>query len=469
MSQIFYDDLSWKPQIDKAEKPVYLAIAKALESDIKNEILKPGNKLPPQRELADFLHVNLTTVTKAFKLCERKGLISATVGKGTFVSSDANASYTDTIQEVRPTDAFIDMGTLHPFYEQNELVVQAVRKISQENQAGKLFEYDEPRIKRKQREMGAKWLERFHMEVEPDNVVITSGAQNGLAVTLISLFQPGDKIGTDCLTYMGFKNLANLLGMRLVPVDMGQDGMSAEILEKTCKAEELKGLYVMPECQNPTTSTMKLSTRQQIAEVVRRYGVILIEDDTYSFLQNTSFPPISSFIPEQSIYISSLSKSIGAGLRVAFLAVAPSLREPINRGIYNINLDTPNFNIGIVSNLVETGQAERIIEEKRNEAAARNKIFNEILGSFASTGNARDYFRWLALPDGWTGKEFELSAKLAGVQLFCAERFAVGSCPVPAAVRISTASVRHQSDLIKGLTIIKELLSKKPDAFPLII
>lgn len=469
MSNLFYDDLSWKPQIDKTEKPVYLAIVKALEVDIKNMALKPGVKLPPQRELADFLQVNLTTVTKAFKLCERKGLISATVGKGTFVSSDANAFDTDTMQGIRITDSIIDMGTLHPIYEQNDLVVQTVRRISQEAQAGKFFEYDDSRTKRKQREIGAKWLNQFHMKVEQENVVITSGAQNGLAVTLISLFQPGDKIGTDCLTYMGFKNLASHLGMRLVPIDMNKDGMCVEALEKACKTEGLKGLYVMPECQNPTTITMKLSLRQQIAEIVNKYGVILIEDDTYSFLQNTPFPPISSFIPEQSIYISSLSKSIGAGLRVAFLAVAPSLLEPINRGIYNINLDTPHFNIEIVGNLFETGQAERIIKEKSYEAATRNEIFNKILGSFTSTGNARDYFRWLILPDGWTGKEFELSAKLAGVQLFCAERFAVGSCSVPAAVRIATASVRQQSDLIKGLTIIKELLMKRPDAFPLTI
>lgn len=73
------------------------------------------------------------------------------------------------------------------------------------------------------------------------------------------------------------------------------------------------------------------------------------------------------------------------------------------------------------------------------------------------------------LPKEWTGKEFEICAKMSGVQIFCAERFAVGSNPVPAAVRIATASVKSQQELIKGMTILKDLLQNKTDISPLII
>lgn len=83
MPNFFYSDLSWMPKIRKTHWPVYRAIADALESDIAGGALKPGDRLPPQRELADYLRVNLTTVTRAFKLCERKGLIYATAGRGT--------------------------------------------------------------------------------------------------------------------------------------------------------------------------------------------------------------------------------------------------------------------------------------------------------------------------------------------------------------------------------------------------
>ena len=79
MAGFFYDDLSWQPEIKRGEGPVYLEIVNALKRDIKNGVLKPGDKLPPQRELADFLGLNLSTVTRAFKICEQRGLIFATV------------------------------------------------------------------------------------------------------------------------------------------------------------------------------------------------------------------------------------------------------------------------------------------------------------------------------------------------------------------------------------------------------
>ncbi len=241
------------------------------------------------------------------------------------------------------------------------------------------------------------------------------------------------------------------------------------MLKKACRNEGLKGLYLIPECQNPTTYTMPLVRREEIAEVIKASNLILIEDDTYSFLKNSELAPVSAFIPEQSIYINCTSKSLSAGLRVAFMAVAPTFRDQINRGVYNINLNTSHFNVEIVANLIETGLADQILEAKRREAEARNQITDEILHGFNLQGNKRDYFRWLLLPEGWTGREFELCAKAAGVQIYCAERFAVGSNPVPAAVRIATASPKNQEELIKGLNILKALISKKPDVTPFIV
>lgn len=77
--------MSWRPQINREKVPLYLSIAAALEKDIAAGMLQPNDKLPPQRELADYLDVNLSTVTRAFKLCESKGFISGTIGRGTYV------------------------------------------------------------------------------------------------------------------------------------------------------------------------------------------------------------------------------------------------------------------------------------------------------------------------------------------------------------------------------------------------
>ena len=87
-----FDDypMSWKPVLDRnTKKPIYIYLADTLESDILSGKLTPGTKLPPQRELADYLDINLSTITRAFKLCEQRGLICSVVGNGTYISSDA--------------------------------------------------------------------------------------------------------------------------------------------------------------------------------------------------------------------------------------------------------------------------------------------------------------------------------------------------------------------------------------------
>lgn len=86
--------LSWKPDRQKLKRPIYLSLALQMEQDIASGVLLPGTKLPPQRELADFLDLNFTTVTRTYKLCELKGLLYAVTGKGTFVSANAAQSIT---------------------------------------------------------------------------------------------------------------------------------------------------------------------------------------------------------------------------------------------------------------------------------------------------------------------------------------------------------------------------------------
>lgn len=461
LERFFYDDLSWKPQINKSERPIYSAIVKALEEDIKNNVLKAGDKLPPQRELADYLDINLTTVTKAYKACEKKGLIFATTGKGTFVSSDAGVSTASAVER-HAEPGLIDMGTLHPSYDQDNLVAESMHKAADKMKYGAYR-------KESYNQIGADWLKRFHINAKPENIVIASGAQNALAVSLVSLFQPGDKIGTDCLTYMGFKNLASFLGIRLVPIEADKDGMDTDFLQRACRTENLKGLYIMPECQNPTTYTMSLSKREKIADIVKENNLILIEDDEYSFLGNTEFPPVSEFIPEQSIYINGTAKSLSAGLRISFMSVAPKYRHRIDDGIYCINMNISDINAVILANLIETGRADEILKQKQQTAEERNIIVNQIFSDYTVHGNRRDYFRWLILPEGWTGKEFELCAKVSGVQIFCAERFSVGSNPAHPAVRIALSSVKNKNELIKGLNIIKDLLKKNPDISAYII
>ena len=104
--------MSWKPVLPRSGRPLYTALAELLQKDIENGVLLPGTKLPPQRELADFLDINVSTVTRAFKICSDKGLLSSVTGSGTFVSYDVNTS-TLIIPENSATH-HIELGSMMP-------------------------------------------------------------------------------------------------------------------------------------------------------------------------------------------------------------------------------------------------------------------------------------------------------------------------------------------------------------------
>ena len=130
--------LSWHPaRADLAGGPVYLALAAALERDIASGRLPPGTRLPPQRELADDLELNFTTVTRAFDLCRAKGLIYGVVGRGTFVASlpGVNEEAVRTAVDLGVVQGFPGLGT--------RAVVEAARTVLARDSAERLFSYGE--------------------------------------------------------------------------------------------------------------------------------------------------------------------------------------------------------------------------------------------------------------------------------------------------------------------------------------
>lgn len=122
--------MSWKPSIDKSSRSLYKTLADKLEQDIVGGNLLPGIKLPPQRELADFLDINVSTVTKAFKECEQKGLLCAKIGSGTYVAFDA-LSNVRLLTDETPKH-IIEMGATVPDYKANELLMQQLLGIVKE-------------------------------------------------------------------------------------------------------------------------------------------------------------------------------------------------------------------------------------------------------------------------------------------------------------------------------------------------
>ena len=444
--------MSWKPQKADLEKPYYLAIAASLEKDILSGTLPENTKLPPQRELADFLDLNLSTITRAYKLCELRGLLYAVTGKGTFVSPGISAQ--DTFLD--KSSPVIEMGMIKPFYECDRSVLSAAGKVVNSPDNIRLLEYSDPFGTERQVKAARKWLHHFGIDAPKANIMVSAGAQNALSVVLISLFKAGDKIAVDAFTYTNFKGLANFLHIQLISVETDGCGMSPDSLLQACRNTEIKGIYLMPTCSNPTSIFMPAARRQEIAEIARRFHLLLIEHDIYSFLAPSGVRSFYSMLPEQTDHICSISKSLCAGLRVAFLVFAAKYREALAAGMLNINLKTVSLNGEIVAELIESGMAFNIVHQKLALAEKRNRIFKSVFDVPGQDDIVR-FFYWLPLPEHLTSEEMELRALQKGVHILGSHRFAMTNVQKSSYIRVSVASPYTEDDLRKGLLILRNI------------
>jgi len=447
----------WLPGINSTDKPKYIAIAEALETDIKTGKLIPGEQLPPQRELADLIHVNVSTISRAYREAERRGLISGTVGRGTFVAADATVTR-EMMRSGGTRENAIEMGVVVPLYHQDPDLMERFSLLQNKGDLSRYLRYTDPAGMPEHRQIGAEWVRRFGIEVYTEQVTVTAGAQHGLACILAACFKPGDRIAVDSLTYPGIKTLAAMMHVRLVPVAMDEQGMMPEMLETACRRDQLNGIYLMPAVQNPTGSSMGVQRRQEIAAIILRHQLLLIEDDAYWFTADAPLPALSSLVPENSLYVAGLSKMLFAGLRSAFVVTKPELQVRLAAAVLNTLWMAPTLNCMIVCEAILDGTLDRIVGYKLKEARIRNEMAAEILPQPLKRMHESGFFIWYRLPEPWTGRAFEEQARISGVNVFCSEKFVVGNSEVAPAVRIALTGPETRQYLAEGLHRISEIL-----------
>lgn len=448
--------LSWKPDLSNMTGPKYVALAKLLEEDIKSGRLTAGTKLPPQRELADFLDLNLSTISKAYKLCGQKGLLSASVGNGTYVASDAAAE--TVLLCGRENTHMIEMGAIVPSVTCNLMVKQYTERLLKRPDALQMFSYGAPGGTKRQRGAGVTWLRKSGLDTDGEHIVLAAGGQNAITAALGALFTAGDKIGTEPMTFPGVKTAAKLFGIHLLPVRISNHQITEEGIRYAIQNEKIKGLYVIPDYQNPTAHIMPLATRKMIAKVALEEKLLVIEDGINNLLEEDPVPPIAAFAPEQVIYIASLSKTVSPGLRTAFIHVPDRFHEKLATALYAMNIAISPLLATVSAALIEDGAADEIVAARKKDIRERNAVVNRILEGFVMPGELTAPLRYVRLPEYFTGKSFEICAEQAGVEVYGAERFCVGNKTPEKAVRISVITPPSLEILTDGLNRLKALL-----------
>jgi len=449
--------LTWIPDKMKLQPPYYLSLSRDLQQKIESGLLAPGTKLPPQREIADYLDLNYTTITRVYDTCKRMGLLYGVVGKGTYVAQREAEENTITAADL--TDTCIELGYIHAFSEYSGAVEDAAKTVLGRNYLRTLFDYSSPTGHPHQRAAALRWLEQMGVHTDIDHVSILSGSQNALAVVLLSLFHPGDRIAVDPFTYPNFIELSKLTGIELVPVADDGDGMRPDMLDRLCRTMSLKGIYLMPSCANPTAISMPPARRQALAEVIRRNHLLLIEDDIAAWLMAAGGEKLVSLhdlLGGDSIYVCGMTKSLCPGLRIAYLCYGERFRERILHGIFNINIKTSSLDAEIITEMVLNGSAYRTAQHKRELTEKANRLFCSL---FAGYEPSLCYYRWLPIPNRKPGVLVEKELQMRGIRVYHADRFAVSAREKGAPyLRLALCSAGNMQRLKKGLTVLRDYL-----------
>lgn len=453
----------WMPDLSAHPGPRYAAIADAIAAGIERGDLPAGERLPPQRDLAWKLGVTVGTVSRGYMLAEQRGLLSGEVGRGTFVRERrlaAGASLLDL-----PDGYGIDLTRNMPGGAgYGDALRQAMEDLSHRSGIERLLHYMPAAGHPLHRAAGAQWMKRVGLEVRPEQVVLTGGAQQAVAAVLGSLVEPGATVLCESLTYCGFMDAARLHRVNLEGVAMDAEGMLPEALDRAAVEKNAQVVFLVPTIQNPTTATMSAGRRADIVKVARARDLTIVEDDVYGYLPVDRPPPIATLAPERSIYLASASKCIAPGLRIGWLACPPALVERFVDAVHAMSIALPALPAEIVRTWIADGTAAKLTEGLRAETAARQKLATDIFAGFTMDRDPAALHLFLHLPQPWRREEFVDAARALGIIVVPASTFAVGRTAAPHAIRLSLSSVPERADLNDALIRLRDLAMNGPSA-----
>ncbi|MBV8167463.1 MAG: PLP-dependent aminotransferase family protein [Alphaproteobacteria bacterium] len=468
----------WVPDIAGRDGPIYQVIADALAEAIAGGILRPGDRLPTHRALAEAVDVDLTTVTRAYAEARRRGLVEGTVGRGTFVSGAVTAPAVsgavpasagrDADHEAAPIDLTMNLPPILAEPSLSALLPASLSALLAGPARADLLTY---RIGASlaERRAAADWLMPTVGAVAPERIVVAPGAQPALLAVLGLAAPPGAVVLTDALTYPGLRAAAAQHGTRLVGVAGDAHGMSPDALDAACDQHHPAALYVVPTIHNPTTATMPTLRRERLAAIARRRHVAIVEDDAYGLLPSTRLPALAQLAPDITWHVATVSKLLSPALRVAY-ALAPDADRTARLAAAlraNTFMASPLL-AGVVAAWLRDGTAGRILAAILREAVVRQTMARDLLPAGAFDAHPEGLHLWLRLPPRWGRLDFVAQARQRGLAVVPSDAFAVGDDP-PDAVRVALGAAPSREALRTALSALAALLAQPGPAFSEIV
>ena len=300
--------------LEDGSGPIYLRLFDAIVLLIESKKLADGDRLPPLRDLAQILGVNVSTVSRALKMLQQRGHVESRVGSGSYVRPPRPSPPRSGVVE---TAGLCDLSINRPA---TDAYLHALERLlpmlPEHDRFSMIQDYHVPEGDLRVRTAFASWLAPALGHHDPDRLVMVNGCQHGMSCILDTITRPGDVVLADRITFHGFISLCASKAIRLKSVETDQAGMVPEAFRDACIQHRPKAVFLMPNNHNPTTVVLSPRRRQALANIAREHGVYVIEDDVCGPLLETPPPTIASTHPDITFYVTSLSKCVAAGTRL---------------------------------------------------------------------------------------------------------------------------------------------------------
>jgi len=390
-------------ELDRGEgaPPIFEQVRASVRRAVAAGTLPAGVRLPPERDLAAALGVSRSTVMRAYQELVADGLVEAAPSRGTvvapvrqiadrvggaaagswvaalppFAAPGTDAGLLRDVFSARGRDDTISFASSAP---PEDLIpvtdLLACAREAFEEVGPKLLGYGPVDGSSALREVIADRMRAVGSMARGDAVIVLSGSTQGLALASRVLIERGDEVAVEAPTYVGAIQTFETSGARLVGVPADGQGMRTETLAEILSRRRIRLILVQPNFQNPTGAILSQQRREHLLWLARRHGVPILEDDAYGALYH--HPPAPDSLKRadrhgQVIYLSSFSKTLAPGLRIAWMCGPEPVIARIALAKQFSDLNTNSLGQAIVSRMLSSGRYDVHLERLRTASRER--------------------------------------------------------------------------------------------------
>lgn len=387
--------------------PAYQDLADALRGLTRTGTLPLGTRLPGEREVADVLGVSRTTVSAAYDLLRAGGFVVSRRGSGTTTTLPADAADRAPAALGTVDDGLVDMSAAAPTAPPQlaAACAAALDRLPRHTSSSGYAPLGLPAL----RAAIADRYTRRGLPTTPDQVLVTTGAQQGLHLLVGALAGAGDRVVVEHPTYPHAIEAVRLAGARPVPVPVAADGTDLDLLVSTVHQSSPRLVYLVPDHHNPTGTSLPPAARERVRDLARRTRTVVVGDETLTDLTLDGPDPVP-FAGDGAdsrwvVSVGSASKTFWGGLRIGWVRAHPDLVGALAQRRGAVDIATSVLDQLVTLELL--GHVEEVLALRRAELRHQRDTLLSLLG--------RELPSWrVAVPAGGLSTWADLGAPVSG-------------------------------------------------------